>query len=313
VVQRPPPGAAAGASGASVGVGGYTPRVDAPRTLRPGEPGCPPGLARACPPPERLRLRGDLGAPPRRVAIVGSRATDGYGRDVARRLARGLARAGVSVVSGGALGVDAAAHEGALEAGGHTVAVLGCGVDVAYPPSHRDLFARILEGGGALLSEQADGCQAAPWDFPRRNRLVAALSDAVVVVRAGSRSGALITAGQARAIGVPVLAVPGDVDQPLAAGPIALLRAGAAVAADAGDVLRLLGLAPGQQAALPLPELPPEGAALLRALGSAARHADELARAAGLAPGAALAALLGLELAGLAEQQPGLRFRRRAA
>ena len=287
--------------------------MDTAVTLLPGEPGFPPALARALPPPARLRLRGDLGAPARRVAIVGARATDDYGRDMARRLARGLARAGVSVISGGALGIDAAAHEGALEAGGHTVAVLGCGVDVAYPPSHRDLFARVLAAGGALLSEQPDGHEAAPWDFPKRNRLVAALADAVVVVRAGARSGALITAGQARALGVPLLAVPGDADEPLSAGPISLLRAGAAVAAEAGDVLGLLGLAPGQQAALPLPDLPPEGAALLRALGTAPRHADDLARAAGLASGAALAALLGLELAGLAEQQPGLRFRRRAA
>lgn len=287
--------------------------MDTPRTLRPGEPGFPPALARAWPPPARLRLRGDLAAPPRRVAIVGARATDDYGRDMARRLARGLARAGVSVISGGALGVDAAAHEGALEAGGHTVAVLASGVDVAYPACHRELYGRVLSGGGALLSEQPDGHRPARWDFPRRNRLVAALADAVVVVRAGARSGALLTADLARSLGVPLLAVPGDADQPLAAGPIALLRAGAAVAADAGDVLRLLGLAPGEQAALPLPDLPPERAALLRVLGTAARHADDLARAAGLATGPALAGLLGLELAGLAEQQPGLRFRRRAA
>lgn len=286
--------------------------MDTPRTLLPGQPGFPPSLARAGPPPVRLRLRGDLGAPVRRVALVGARATDGYGRDMARRLARGLARAGVSVVSGGALGVDAAAHEGALEAGGHTVAVLGCGVDVAYPPSHRELFARILEGGGALLSELDDGAAAAPWTFPRRNRLVAALSDAVVVVRAGARSGALITAGQARAQGVPLLAVPGDADHELSAGPLALLRAGARLAADAGDVLAALGLTPGTQAELPLPDLPPDQASLLAALGGASRHADELARSAGLAAGAAMAALLGLELAGLAEQQPGLRFRRRA-
>lgn len=286
--------------------------MDAPRTLRPGEPGWPPGLARAAPPPARLRLRGDLGAPPRRVALVGARAADAYGLDMARRLARGLARAGLSVVSGGALGVDAAAHEGALEAGGHTVAVLGCGVDVVAPPSHRELFARILAGGGALLSEHRDGEAAAPWTFPRRNRLVAALSDAVVVVRAGARSGALITAARARACGVPVLAVPGDADQELSAGPLALLRAGARLAADVADVLDAVGLAPGIQAALPLPALAPDHAALLGALGGAARHADELARASGLAPGAALAGLLGLELAGLAEQQPGLRFRRRA-
>lgn len=289
--------------------------VDAPVTLLPGQAGFPAAVLRAAPPPASLRLRGTLGAPARRVAIVGARATDDYGRDMARRLARGLARAGVSVISGGALGVDAAAHEGALSAGGHTAVVLGCGVDVAYPPSHADLFSRVLTGGGALLSENPDGHLAAPWDFPRRNRLVAALSDAVVVVRAGRRSGALITADLAREMGVPLLAVPGDADEPLAAGPIELLRRGAQVAAGPEDVLRLLGLEPGQQAALPLPaaDLPPAGAALLKVLGPAARHADDLARAAGLTTGAALAGLLGLELAGLAEQQPGLRFRRRAA
>jgi DNA processing protein len=286
--------------------------VDAPRTIRPGDGLFPPALLRAAPPPEWLRLRGSLGQPARRVALVGARSTDAYGRDVARRLARGLARAGVSVVSGAALGVDGAAHQGALEAGGHTVAVLGCGVDVAYPPSHRDLLARILEGGGAILSEHEDGAEAAPWSFPRRNRLVAALSDAVVVVRAGQGSGALITAAQARAQGVPVMAVPGDVDQELSAGPLALLRAGARLAASVEDVLELLGLQPGIQADLPLLDVPPEVRGLMAALSTAPRHADELALAAGLQPGAALAGLLRLELAGLAEQRPGLRFRRRA-
>jgi DNA processing protein len=287
--------------------------VDDLRTLIPGDGRFPAALLRARPPPQRLRLRGDLGAPVRRVALVGARASDGYGRDMARGLARGLARAGVSIVSGGALGVDAEAHEGALEVGGHTVAVLGCGVDVAYPASHRDLFARILAGGGALLSELEDGTPGARWTFPERNRLVAALCDAVVVVRAGARSGALITARQARECGVPLLAVPGDADQELSQGPLALLRAGARLAAEAADVLDLLGIRPGTQPELPLPALPPEQAALLSVLGDAARHADELAGAAGLPPGAALAGLLGLELAGLAEQRPGLRFRRRAA
>ncbi|MBK9519540.1 MAG: DNA-protecting protein DprA [Anaeromyxobacter sp.] len=290
--------------------GGRTPAVDAPLTLRPGDGRYPASLARAAPPPAELRLRGSLGAPRRRVAVVGARATDATGRDTARRLGRGLARGGVSVVSGGALGVDAAAHEGALEVGGHTVAVLGCGVDVSYPPSHRDLFARILEGGGALLSELADGAAAAPWTFPRRNRLVSALADAVVVVRAGARSGALITAALARAQGVPLLAVPGDVDNPLAAGPNRLLREGAGAVTGAEDVLAFLGLSPGAQAELPLAGLPPPERALLGALGATPAHADQLARAAGLAPGAALAALLSLELAGLAEQRPGLRFRR---
>ena len=284
--------------------------MDTPVTLRPGDGRYPAALLRAAPPPAALRLRGSLGQPRRRVALVGARGTDDYGRDQARRLARALARAGASVISGGALGVDAAAHEGALEAGGHTVAVLGCGVDVAYPASHRALFARILEGGGALLSELPDGTEAAPWTFPKRNRIVAALADAVVVVRAAVRSGALITAAQARAQGVPVLAVPGDVDQRLSAGPNGLLREGARVVTGPEDLLAALGLSPGVQGELPLPDLAPPKRALLTALAATPLHADELARAAGLPPGAALAGLLSLELAGLAEQRPGLRFRR---
>jgi DNA processing protein len=217
------------------------------------------------------------------------------------------------VVSGGALGVDAAAHEGALEAGGHTVAVLGCGLDVTYPSSHRDLFARIVEAGGALLSEYEDGVHATRWTFPERNRIISGISDAVVVVRAGARSGALVTAAHARGQGVPVLAVPGDVDEPLSAGPNGLLKAGARVATDVADVLDLLGLAPGTQAELPLAGLDPEARSLLAALSSAPRHADAVALAAGLAPGPALAGLLRLELDGLCEQRPGLNFVRRAA
>lgn len=287
--------------------------MESARTIRPGDGHFPSTLALLAGAPAALRLRGDLGQPARRVAIVGARATDRYGRDTARRLARGLCRAGVSVVSGGALGVDAAAHEGALEAGGHTVAVLGCGLDVTYPASHRDLFARIVEAGGALLSEYEDGAPAARWTFPERNRIVSGISDAVVVVRAGARSGALVTAAHARAQGVPVLAVPGDVDEPLSAGPNGLLKAGARVATDAADVLDLLGLAPGAQAELPLACLDPDARALLAALSSAPRHADVVAQAAGLAPGAALAGLLRLELDGLCEQRPGMNFVRRAA
>jgi DNA processing protein len=282
-------------------------------TLRPGDGRYPAALARLPGAPASLRLRGSLGAARHRVAVVGSRDTDRYGRDTARGLARGLARAGVSVVSGGALGVDAAAHEGALEAGGHTVAVLGCGVDVAYPASHRELFERILAAGGGLLSEYEDGARAATWTFPDRNRIVAGMCDAVVVVRAGPRSGALITAAHARTFGVPVLAVPGDVDQELAEGPLALLRSGARLAASADDVLALLGLAPGAQPELPLAGLDPRARALLGALSRSPRHVDELARAAGVPAGAALAGLLALELDGLCEQRPGLEFLRRGA
>lgn len=284
--------------------------MESARTLRPGDGHYPEALARIAGRPAELRLRGSLGGG-HRVALVGSRATDEYGLDLARELARGLARAGVSVVSGGALGVDGAAHEAALEAGGHTIAVLGTGVDVAYPASHRALYAAILAAGGALLSEQPDGTPGYPANFPARNRIVSALSEAVVVVRAGAASGALITATWARGQGVPVLAVPGDVREPLSAGTTGLLVRGARAVASAADVLAVLGLSAPAERQLPLPTLAGDEPALLGALARRPRHADEVARAAGLAPGAALAGLLTLEVRGLCEQRPGHYFLRR--
>ncbi len=285
--------------------------MEAPSTLRPGDGRYPDALARVADPPAELRLVGSLGRPAARVAIVGARRADEYGRDLARSLAAGLARAGVSVISGGARGIDAEAHEGALEAGGHTVAVLGTGVDRVYPAGHRDLFERIVEAGGALLSELPDGTPAWKANFPRRNRIVSGMSDAVVVVRAGEKSGALITADWARAQGVPLLAVPGDVRDELSAGPLALLRRGARVAASAEDVLAALGVGAPARLQMTLPALGARESALLTALGRRPRHADDLARAAGLATGAALAGLLSLEIEGLCEQRPGHYFLRR--
>jgi DNA processing protein len=285
--------------------------MEATRPIRPGDGPYPGALARLAERPAELRLRGSLGAPRARVAVVGARRCDEYGADLAHDIAAGLARAGVSIVSGGARGVDAAAHEGALEAGGHTVAVLGTGVDVVYPAEHRDLFERILAAGGALLSEQRDGTPGWKANFPRRNRIVSGMSDAVVVVRAGERSGALITAAWATSQGVPLLAVPGDVRDPLSAGPLALLRRGARVAASADDVLAVLGIEAPEPRQVELPSLGAGASALMSALGRKPRHADEVARAAGLAPGAALAGLLTLEIEGLCEQRPGHYFLRR--
>ena len=266
--------------------------------------------------PARLRVRGALERPgEHRVAIVGTRRADRYGLDLTAEIAGDLARAGVCVVSGGAEGIDAAAHQAALDAGGRTIAVLGTGLDVAYPAGHRALFERIVRSGGALVSEYEDGAPGARWTFPRRNRIVSALSEAVVVARAGARSGALITAERAREQGIPVLAVPGDVRQPGSAGPLALLRTGARAVANARDVLQELGA--GAQLSLrpaddvPVPVLARDESALLGALGRAPRHADEVARAAGLAPGPALAGLLLLEIRGLCEQRPGHYFLRR--
>jgi DNA processing protein len=284
--------------------------MEAARTIRPGDGQYPDALARVADRPDLLRLRGTL-REARRVAIVGSRLPDEYGVDLARSIAAGLARAGVSIVSGGALGIDAAAHEAALEAGGHTVAVLGTGVDVAYPARHRDLFERILAASGALVSEQPDGAGVRKASFPRRNRIVSGLSEAVVVVRAAEKSGALITAAWARSQGVPVFAVPGDVRDPLSAGTTALLRAGARIAAGAEDVLAALGVEAPPEPQLALPALGAEESALLSALARRPRHADDVARAARLAPGAALAGLLALEVQGLCEQRPGHYFLRR--
>jgi DNA processing protein len=294
--------------------------MEGARTIRRGADGYPAALARVMGSgaPEQLRVRGELGAGSmRRVALVGTRHPDRYGLEMAQRMATDLVRAGVSVISGGAEGIDAAAHQAALGARGHTVAVFGCGLDVVYPVAHRELFADIVASGGALVSEYDDGFPASRYTFPRRNRIVSGLSDAVVVVRAGEQSGALITADWATKQGVPVFAVPADVGHPLSAGPLALLRRGARVATCADDVLTALGvqmqLPLGSDA--PLAEVPADlaapVAAVLGALGRTPQHADEVARATGLKSGSALAALLDLELKGLCEQRPGQYFVRR--
>jgi DNA processing protein len=288
----------------------WPPSMDAPRTLRPGDGPYPGLLAQIPDRPPLLRVRGELRGEVRRAAVVGSRETDGYGEDLARSIAAGLARAGVSVVSGGARGIDGVAHRAALEAGGHTVAVLGTGVDVPYPAQHRELFAQVLEAGGALVSEQADGAPALRQHFPARNRIISGMSEVVVVVRARQESGALITASWARSQGRSVLAVPGDARDELSAGPHALIRAGAKLVCSAADVLSEMGLAEARSQR-PLPALSCEGSALLAALSRKPRHAGEVAQVAGLRVSEALAGLLSLELEGLCEQRPGHYFLRR--
>lgn len=295
---------------------GISPRLmDAARTLGPQDGRYPAALARLADRPQRLRVCGELGTR-RRVAVVGTRLPDDYGNDLARELATGLAHAGFTVVSGGAAGIDGVAHRAALDAGGHTVAVFGTGIDVVYPAEHRALFEEIVGAGGALVSELPDGAPPTRWSFPRRNRLVAALSEAVVVVRAGVRSGALLTAALARKLGVAVFAVPGDVRLRLSAGPNGLLREGARVVEGAQDLLDALGAGfarRGEQVELPSVTAPAGDAGrLLAALRTEPRHADELAREAGVGPGAAMAALLSLELQGLCEQRPGRYFLRRS-
>ena len=194
--------------------------------------------------PEGLRLRGEWPSPQAPwVAIVGSRRPSPYGEAVAERLATDLGAAGAVVVSGLALGIDAAAHEGCIKGGGRTVAVLGTGVDVVYPRANADLAARILEAGGALVSQFPDGTLAQRRNFPMRNWTIAGLSDVVVVVEAAEGSGALITAEAALAQSKEVMAVPGSVFSPLSVGPHQLLRDGAAIVQNARDVLAAAGAA----------------------------------------------------------------------
>ena len=174
------------------------------------------------------------------VAVVGTRAPSDDGRRRARLLAEALGRSGVCVVSGLALGIDGAAHQGALAAGAPTIGVLGGGHERFFPPRHRDLGTRIAASGGAVVSPFAPDVVPQPWQFLARNAIIAALADAVVVVEAAARSGALNTAGHAADRGIPVLAIPGDVDRPKAAGCNALIRDGATLVRDADDVLAAL-------------------------------------------------------------------------
>jgi DNA processing protein len=196
-------------------------------------------------PPEDpdIRARGRWPPPAGpRVAIVGSRRPSPYGEAVAEQLSADLARAGVIVISGLALGIDAAAHRGALVVGGVTVAVMGTGVDIVYPAAHGKLAEEIVAAGGALVSQFPDGTAPRRHNFPARNWTMAALSDAVVVVEAAEGSGALITAEAALDLHKEVLAVPGSVFSPLSVGTHQLIRDGALLVQNARDVLAALGV-----------------------------------------------------------------------
>jgi DNA processing protein len=240
------------------------------------------------------------------VAIVGARACSPYGAQVARMLGRELAAAGIVVISGLARGVDGEAHRGALDGGGVTVAVLGCGVDRDYPAAHRDLARRIGEHG-LVVSEYAPGVEPAPWRFPARNRIIAGLAAATVVVEARERSGALITADFALEEGREVFACPGEITSPLSAGTNALLTIGATPLTSTSDVLDLYGLAAPGEAEV---DLSAPAKALLDALTSALTM-DELVRAAHLPASEAAAALSELELAGLVSESAGVYRRTR--
>ena len=276
-----------------------------PRRIRRGSGGYPPLLQSIPDPPPSLWLRGDapaeLLARPS-VAIVGARACSSYGRSVARSLARELASAGLVVVSGMARGIDGEAHRGALDAGGITVAVLGCGIDRDYPAAHRDLAGRIIEKG-LIVAEYEPGIEPAPWRFPARNRIIAGLCRATVVVEARERSGALITADFALEDGREVMVVPGEITSAVSAGSNALLRLGATPVTAAADVLEAYGI---EQVAEPPAPIGGLAGDLLQRLADGPASIDELARAADVAPGEVAAALIELELVGRVDESDGV-------
>jgi DNA processing protein len=224
-------------------------------------PGYPEVFGELEAPPPLLYMRGTWHeADARAVAIVGTRSPTAYGREAARVFARELAFAGHTVVSGLALGIDAVAHHGALQAGGRTIAVIGCGLDIDYPIENRDIRARIEASEGAqgiVMSEFPPGTQAWPSHFPRRNRLISALARAVVVVEAGGKSGALLTADHARAQKRLLFAVPGPVFSTMSAGTNALLGQGARLASRAADVIEMLEAEPADLAARGTPPRAP--------------------------------------------------------
>jgi DNA processing protein len=257
----------------------------------------PPLLRAIHDPPSGLFLRGaakpELLSRPA-VAIVGARACSGYGSAVGRSLARDLAVAGLVVVSGLARGIDAEAHRGALETGGATIAVLGCGIDRDYPAAHAELASRVANAG-LIVSEYAPGVEPAPWRFPARNRIVAGLCAATVVVEARERSGALITADLALEEGREVFAVPGEITSSLSAGTNTLLKLGAAPLTSASDVLASFGieLEAGPDETSPLLELLPASA-------------DEIVRKTGLGADEVARALVELELEGRVVVRDGM-------
>jgi DNA processing protein len=282
-----------------------------------GDPHYPEALRFIEDAPIVLYVRGALRAEDAvAIAIVGARRATSYGRIQARRLARDLAGIGSTVVSGMARGIDSEAHRGALDGGGRTIAVLGCGIDVVYPPENRRLRDAIAESG-AVVSEFPTGTAPLAHHFPRRNRLVSGLALGVVVVEAAERSGSLVTVDWALSQGREVFAVPGPVDSPLSTGVHRLLREGAALAAGIDDLAREIAAlgalsAPADQAGRPADpgpsrrlRLDARESAVLQCLGSRPLTLDSIVESTGYPPALVAATLTSLELRGLAQRVPG--------
>ncbi len=280
-----------------------------------------PAWLRAIPsPPAVLYCDGLIEPQDRRaVAIVGARQATPYGLRITETLARELSGAGFTIISGLARGIDAAAHRAAMDAGGRTIAVLGCGLDVDYPPEHARLREEIA-GHGAVLTEFPAGTPPKPSHFPQRNRIISGLSLGVVVVEAAEDSGSLITARRALEQGREVFAVPGSIDAPLSRGPHGLIKQGAKLVETVDDIIEELlpqietaGVPkrrPGLSKAETLPNLSPEERLLIDQMSREPLHLDDLTERSRLTSAGVAGILLGLELKDVVRQLPGQRYYR---
>ena len=274
----------------------------------------PPALTGIYDPPPTLYVRGDCPLDGERMfAVVGSRQCTHDGQRAAREFARGLAENGVTVVSGMARGIDSWAHRGALDGHGTTVAVLGCGVDVVYPPENDRLMEEILDAGGAIVSEFTPGVPPVPGNFPARNRIISGLSQGTLIVEGAKASGAMITVNLALEQGRDVFAVPGSIYSPLSSAPNQMILDGATPVLSPWDILEHYrwGRRPNPSAArpAPAPELDPEEEALVEPLRNEALSFEELAQITGLSAAKLNSHLTMLELRGIIEKVPGGLYR----
>ncbi len=257
--------------------------------------------------PELLYYRGELPTGPA-VAIVGSRHDTRYGRSQAFSIAKDLALSGVTVVSGLARGIDTAAHQGALAGGGRTVAVLGCGLETTYPPENATLAENIIRSGGALVTEYAPETAPLPFHFPHRNRIISGLSDALLLVEATLKSGTNSTVNHALNQGIPVFALPGNVDAPGSELPLLLLKQGALMATEAKDILNELKIPLKGQAAPAADAAEAADDPVLRALRREEKTFEELSAETGMTPADLSSALSMLELEGKIEKRAGRAY-----
>lgn len=265
-------------------------------------------------PPLVLYCRGRLEPDEMCMAVVGSRRATFYGLDMAKRLSRELAEHGVTIVSGMARGIDSRAHRGALEAGGRTIAVLGCGIDMAYPPENRGLMEEIIRHG-AVISEYLPGTEPSRYNFPARNRIISGMSHGVTIVEAGEKSGSLITADYALEQGRDVFAVPGNINSCGSRGTNRLIRDGAKIVTCVGDILDELNISHdtkntyGGANRAALMKLGREEKTIAQRLLNGPVHLDVISRDCGISVQMASSILLMLELSGFVEQLPGKYYR----